>query len=141
MFNISLIESCVVDYDWQKRLSSGWMNALAGGVSIVFVQTCWTASLDYTSIVESILFMCSFPLLVVAYDVVTGKPVRGVMIAGTVLGFLGLVLVVLSSTTKDEGVKPNPILGDMIATVAGIMIISFIKNSSALQKTHGMTAI
>ncbi len=63
------------------------------------------------------------------------------MIAGTVLGFLGLVMVVLSSTTKQEGVKPNPILGDLMPTVSGIRIISFIKNSRSLQKTHGMTAI
>lgn len=80
----------------------------------------WTLSLELTSVAHSLLFLCSTPLLIVAYHLITCKPIRKLEIVGVLIGFSGMIIICLGG----ENSEGSTIEGDLIA-LAGSFAIWF----------------
>ena len=81
----------------------------------------FTSSLEYTSVVASVVLVTTYPIFValLSYPLL-GERVAGVVIAGIVIAFIGMVIVAISGDAGDPPTRDAPLLGNGLAIIGAI---------------------
>ena len=94
----------------------------------------WVWSLDNTSLVHSLLFVNTHPLVVVAIMPFLGEAVRRGHITGVALGFVGASVALID--LGDEG--RVSLAGDFAAFVGAVTVVGYILVGRHLRSERGM---
>jgi len=94
----------------------------------------WVWSLDNTSLVHSLLFVNTHPLVIVAIMPFLGEAVRRGQITGVVLGFGGAAL---SLFDLGDGGQVS-LVGDLAAFVGAVTVVGYILVGRHLRSERGM---
>ena len=81
----------------------------------------WVWSLDHTSLVHSLLFVTSHPLVIVVLMPILGQQLRKGHICGTVLGVLGALITL--QDTEDNGTVT--LIGDLVAVAGAVAVVGY----------------
>lgn len=100
------------------------------GTSLALHFFTWVSSLKHTSLTHSLLFVCSTPLLLAAITFIRGLSISIGEISGTLLGFVG-TLVLASSASSEKEVT---LLGDAFALTASAAFIPYLLIGKYLRK-------
>lgn len=108
----------LVLYTWKTNKSAytsmifeDWKRILISGVFLGAHYCLWTLSLVLTSVAHSLLFLCSTPLLIIAYHIVTRKDVKRTEIIGVVISFIGMIII----TMQKKNTEGSTWYGDLLA--------------------------
>ena len=94
----------------------------------------WVWSLDNTSLVHSLLFVNTHPLVLVALMPIMGQAVRKGHIAGVSLGVSGAILAL-----KDVGDGGQvTLIGDFAAFIGAVTVVGYILTGRHLRSKRGM---
>ena len=94
----------------------------------------WVWSLDNTSLVHSLLFVNTHPLVVVALMPIVGEPVRRGHLSGVFLGFLGAAIALMD--VGDGG--QVTMVGDFAAFLGAATVVGYIMIGRELRSKRGM---
>ncbi|MDG1540435.1 MAG: DMT family transporter [Candidatus Thalassarchaeaceae archaeon] len=94
----------------------------------------WVWSLDNTSLVHSLLFVNTHPLVVVAIMPFLGEVVRRGHITGVVLGFVGATLSLID---LGDGGQVS-LVGDLAAFAGAVTVVGYILVGRHLRSERGM---
>ena len=81
----------------------------------------WVWSLDHTSLVHSLLFVTSHPLVIVTLMPILGQHLRKGHIWGTALGVLGALITL--KDTEDSGTVT--LIGDLVAIAGAVAVVGY----------------
>ena len=112
-------------YTWSSNksaylsiLSKEWHRIVLGGVLLGAHYGLWTLSLELTSVAHSLLFLCSTPLLIITYALLTRQEVKTLELVGTITGFVGMVVIIMQGKNQ-EG---TTWYGDLVALAGNFAI-------------------
>ena len=94
----------------------------------------WVWSLDNTSLVHSLLFVNTHPLVVVALMPIVGETVRRGHLSGVFLGFLGAAIALMD--VGDGG--QVTMVGDFAAFLGAATVVGYIMIGRELRSKRGM---
>ena len=98
--------------------------AAAAGMLLAVHFATWIASLEYTSVLISVVFVTTSPLWVALLEVVFLRArLRGAVWAGLAIALIGGITIGLSGDSS-SGTGSNPVLGGALA-LAGAVAIAF----------------
>ena len=106
-------------------------------VSSLFLAThfgSWVWSLDNTSLVHSLLFVNTHPLVVVALMPVMGKVVSRSHLAGVAVGFTGAAIALLEVGDGGE----VSLAGDAAAFLGAVSVVGYLLAGRYLRSERGM---
>lgn len=87
-----------------EAIRQGWWKAWplmsASGLALAMHFCTWVFGLDHTSLPHSLLFVTSTPILIAAGCVVLRLPITRGEVASAVVGFLGMVLCELATSSS-----------------------------------------
>jgi drug/metabolite transporter (DMT)-like permease len=93
---------------------------LAGGVLGLHFAT-WISSLEYTSVVASVVLVTTNPLFVALLSApLLGEKVASRVWLGIGLAFIGGAIVALGGDAGDPPTRPDPLLGNSLALIGSI---------------------
>ena len=95
---------------------------LGSSVCLALHFGLWVWSLDHTSLVHSLLFVTSHPLVVVALMPLLGQPVRRGHLWGTLLGLLGALITLQDA--QDDGTVT--LIGDLAAFGGAVTVVGYL---------------
>ena len=95
---------------------------ILSAVFLSFHFGSWIWSLDHTSLVHSLLFVTSHPLVVVAIMPIIGSPVRKGHVLGATIGFFGAAIALLEVDTNSE----VTLVGDVAAFVGAVTVVGYL---------------
>ena len=101
------------------------------GVALAMHFGAWVASLKYTTLTHSLLFVTAHPLIVVAGMFAFGMFLAGVRqptqreLFGAVIGFAGAALTLLDEGTQ-QGDNTVTLLGDSLALLGALTVVGYI---------------
>ncbi len=126
-------------YQWLKMDRSSisrndWLLMLASSVFLALHFGSWIWSLDNTSLVHSLLFVTSHPLVVVALMPILGTAVRRGHITGALVGFAGAAIT-LGDISGGDGVT---LLGDMAAFFGAVTVVGYLFVGRHLRSERGI---
>jgi drug/metabolite transporter (DMT)-like permease len=99
---------------------------LSGGVLSLHFAT-WISSLEYTSVVNSIVLVSTTPLWVALFALLLlGEKLTRRVIFGLMLAFGGGLLVSLAGGTGDPPTRADPLLGNGLAIAGALMAASYM---------------
>jgi len=100
--------------------------------------TLWSNGLEFTTVPRASIFANSYSLLLVIYYKISKKPVSGMEIFGTVLGFLGLGGAVLGTHffggENDVLSESNVYIGDLLCFGSAVGTAAYIINAGPTRK-------
>ena len=96
-------------------LKGYWCRILISGVCYSVHFCTWANSLVLTSMAHSLLFVTSVPLILLVWYFISCQEVKKSELAGVALGFVGLSVTVLGTSSGEAGV-----LGDLLAFSAAL---------------------
>ena len=89
---------------------------LVSGVFLALHFALWITSLEFSSVVSSLVLVTTNPLWVVILSFpLLGERVRREVVIGIVLAFIGGIMVALSGDAGEAPTRPAPLLGNMLA--------------------------
>ncbi|DAC43941.1 MAG TPA: DMT family transporter [Candidatus Poseidoniales archaeon] len=94
----------------------------------------WIWSLDHTSLVHSLLFVTSHPLVVVALMPIIGASVRRGHVYGAIIGFLGASIALL----EIEGNNEVTLIGDAAAFLGAITVVGYLMIGRHLRSSRSV---
>ncbi len=104
------------------RRDVGW--ALLSGLFLGLHFAAWISSLDYTSVMASVVLVTTSPLWVaLASALLLREPLRRATMAGLVLTVVGGVLIAVGGESTTDG--QNPLWGDFLALVGGWAVAGY----------------
>ncbi|RAH17199.1 MAG: hypothetical protein CMB58_000735 [Methanobacteriota archaeon] len=114
-------------YQWFRMDRSSisrndWLLMLASSVFLAMHFGSWIWSLDNTSLVHSLLFVTSHPLVVVALMPILGNSARKGHIVGALVGFAGAAIT-LGDVSGGDGVT---LMGDMAAFFGAVTVVGYL---------------
>ncbi|MBK69988.1 MAG: hypothetical protein CMB53_01125 [Euryarchaeota archaeon] len=114
-------------YQWSNMDRSAisrndWLLMLASSAFLALHFGSWIWSLDNTSLVHSLLFVTSHPLVVVALMPILGTAVRRGHITGALVGFVGAAIT-LGDISGDDGVT---LIGDIAAFFGAVTVVGYL---------------
>ena len=95
---------------------------LISSLFLAFHFGSWIWSLDHTSLVHSLLFVTSHPLVVVAIMPIMGLAVRKGHVLGAAIGFAGASIALLEVETNSE----VTLMGDAAAFVGAVTVVGYL---------------
>jgi drug/metabolite transporter (DMT)-like permease len=103
-----------------------WLLCLFGGAILAVHFAAWISSLEYTSVVASVVLVTTNPLFValLSYPLL-GEKVNRMVIGGILLAFVGGVIVALSGDAGDPPTRPDALLGNGLAVIGAIAAASY----------------
>tara|TARA_B100001123_G_scaffold317813_1_gene356149 strand:+ start:4138 stop:5088 length:951 start_codon:yes stop_codon:yes gene_type:complete len=107
---------------------------LASSVFLAIHFGSWVWSLDNTSLVHSLLFVNTHPLVVVALMPIMGKVVSRSHIVGVVVGFAGAVIALLE---VGEGGEAS-LAGDAAAFLGAVSVVGYLLAGRHLRSERDM---
>lgn len=98
-----------------------WIWCLGGGVILAIHFAAWISSLEYTSVVASVVLVTTNPLFVavLSYPLLGEKVNRGVIV-GIVIAFVGGCIVAFSGDAGDPPTRPDALLGNGLAVIGAM---------------------
>lgn len=127
MYGTSLVLLPGFIYQWFRNTEwsmdkRDWMLIFSSAVFLALHFGSWIWSLDHTSLVHSLLFVTSHPLVVVALMPVIGASVRRGHVYGAIIGFLGASIALL----EIEGNNEVTLIGDAAAFLGAITVVGYL---------------
>jgi len=102
-----------------SRAELGW--CVAAALALVVHFAAWITSLEYTSVVASVVLVTTNPLFVALLSFpMLGERVPRVVWVGILLAFVGGVIVALSGDAGDPPTRSAPLLGNVLALVGAV---------------------
>jgi drug/metabolite transporter (DMT)-like permease len=96
--------------------------ALLSGLALSIHFAAWITSLEYTSVVNSVVLVTTTPLWVAMMaPFLLGEKLRQYAIIGLVLAFVGGILVAVSGEAGDAPTRHDPLLGNGLAILGAVM--------------------
>lgn len=101
------------------------------GLALALHFGAWVASLKYTTLTHSLLFVTAHPLIVVAGMFILGILLTGVRqptqreLVGAIIGFAGAALTLLDEGTQ-QGDNTVTLLGDSLALLGAFTVVGYI---------------
>lgn len=108
------------------------ITASSGFLAIHFGSWVW--SLDNTSLVHSLLFVNTHPLIVVALMPMMGEAVRRGHLEGVIIGFAGAVVALMDLGDGGE----VTLMGDFAALIGAVTIVGYILVGRELRSNREM---
>ena len=111
-------------------------------VAIIFLSSCflaahfgsWVWSLDHTSLVHSLLFVTSHPLVVVLLMPILGSEIRRGHVIGALIGFIGAAL-----TLKDiDAGGEVTLIGNFFAFIGAVTVVGYLFSGRYLRSERNM---
>ena len=127
MYGTSIVLIPGFIYQW-NRMEEGTLQSrdwLLMSVSAIFLALhfgSWIWSLDHTSLVHSLLFVTSHPLVVVALMPLIGASVRRGHVLGAVIGFLGASIALLEVESNSQ----VTLIGDAAAFLGAVTVVGYL---------------
>jgi len=124
MYGTSIVLIPGFIYQW-NRMEEGTLQSrdwLLMSISAIFLALhfgSWIWSLDHTSLVHSLLFVTSHPLVVVALMPLIGASVRRGHVLGAVIGFLGASIALLEVESNSQ----VTLIGDAAAFLGAVTVV------------------
>ena len=114
-------------YQWYRMDRStltrdDWLLMLASSAFLALHFGSWIWSLDNTSLVHSLLFVTSHPLVVVALMPILGTAVRRGHVTGALVGFVGAAIT-LGDVSGSDGVT---LWGDIAAFFGAVTVVGYL---------------
>jgi drug/metabolite transporter (DMT)-like permease len=110
------------------------MYFLLGGLGISLDLSAWVVSLFFTSLANSMLFLSSGPLLMVAWGILRCQPPNWKIILSTVVGLGGMLMIVFGAESGTE--NTSYIIGDFIALGGALGFVLYFRGSTMLAKVY-----
>ena len=125
-------------YQWFRMERSSisrndWLLMFASSVFLALHFGSWIWSLDNTSLVHSLLFVTSHPLVVVALMPILGNSVRKGHVAGALVGFVGAAIT-LGDVRGGDGVT---LMGDLAAFFGAVTVVGYLFIGRYLRSEKG----
>ena len=92
----------------------------------------WVWSLDHTSLVRSLLFVTSNPLIVVIFMPILGTAVRRGHVMGALIGFTGAALTLIDIESGGE----VTLIGDFAAFLGAVTVVGYMFAGRYLRSTR-----
>ncbi|MBT3653832.1 MAG: EamA family transporter [Euryarchaeota archaeon] len=92
----------------------------------------WVWSLDHTSLVHSLLFVTSNPLIVVIFMPILGTAVRRGHVMGALIGFTGAALTLIDIESGGE----VTLIGDFAAFLGAVTVVGYMFAGRYLRSTR-----
>ena len=111
-----------------SKMERPWLNSsdvqlmLASSAFLAMHFGCWVWSLDHTSLIHSLLFVNTHPLVVVALMPLVGSVVRRGHVWGVIIGFTGAAITLLD--VGDGG--QVSLAGDAAAFVGAVTVVGYL---------------
>ena len=111
-------------------------------VSIIFISSIflaahfgsWVWSLDHTSLVHSLLFVTSHPLVVVLLMPILGSKIRRGHILGASIGFIGAALTLKDIDSGGE----VTLIGNLFAFIGAVTVVGYLFSGRYLRSERNM---
>ncbi|MBX0321617.1 DMT family transporter [Halomicroarcula sp. F13] len=109
--------------------------AAATGVALAVHFATWFESLAWTSVAASVTLVQSQPLFVAlgAWALLDERVTRGTT-AGILVAVVGIVVMSLGELLGGGGVGPNPLYGNALALVGGVMAAAYVLAGRSLRQ-------
>jgi len=127
MYGTSIVLIPGFIYQW-NRMEEGTLQSrdwLLMSISAIFLALhfgSWIWSLDHTSLVHSLLFVTSHPLVVVALMPLIGASVRRGHVFGAAIGFLGASIALLEVESNSQ----VTLIGDAAAFLGAVTVVGYL---------------
>ena len=127
MYGTSIVLLPGFFYQWHGADESAlgrrdWLLICLSAVFLALHFGSWIWSLDHTSLVHSLLFVTSHPLVVVALMPIIGASVRRGHVYGAAIGFLGASIALL----EIEGNSEVTLIGDLAAFIGAVTVVGYL---------------
>ncbi|MCH2640810.1 MAG: DMT family transporter, partial [Candidatus Thalassarchaeum sp.] len=99
-----------------------WLLIMASSGFLAIHFGSWVWSLDNTSLVHSLLFVNTHPLIVVALMPIMGEVVRRGHLEGVIIGFAGALVALMDLGDGGE----VTLMGDLAAFLGAVTIVGYI---------------
>lgn len=101
--------------------------ALLSGLALSIHFAAWITSLEYTSVVNSVVLVTTTPLWVaIMAPFLLGEKLRQFAIIGLILAFAGGILVAVSGESGDPPTRQDPLLGNGLAVLGAITVAIYM---------------
>jgi drug/metabolite transporter (DMT)-like permease len=101
--------------------------ALLSGLALSIHFAAWITSLEYTSVVNSVVLVTTTPLWVaIMAPFLLGEKLRQFAMIGLVLAFVGGILVAASGEAGDPPTRHDPVLGNGLAILGAVMAAIYL---------------
>lgn len=101
--------------------------ALLSGLALSIHFAAWITSLEYTSVVNSVVLVTTTPLWVaVMAPFLLGEKMRQFARIGLVFAFAGGILVAISGGVGDPPTRHDPVLGNGLAVLGAVMAAVYL---------------
>ena len=111
-----------------------WLLIMASSVFLATHFGSWVWSLDNTSLVHSLLFVNTHPLIVVALMPMMGEVVRMGHLEGVIIGLAGALVALMDLGDGGE----VTLMGDFAAFLGAVTIVGYILVGRELRSNRGM---
>ena len=123
-----------------SRMERPWLSAsdsrlmLASSVFLAIHFGSWVWSLDHTSLVHSLLFVNTHPLVIVALMPLVGTVARRGHVAGVLIGFTGAAITLMD--VGDGG--QVSLIGDAAAFIGAVTVVGYLLAGRHLRSIREM---
>ena len=111
-----------------------WLLIMASSGFLAIHFGSWVWSLDNTSLVHSLLFVNTHPLIVVALMPIMGEVVRRGHLEGVIIGFAGALVALMDLGDGGE----VTLMGDLAAFLGAVTIVGYILVGRELRSNREM---
>ena len=139
MYGTSIVLIPGLIYQW-SRMEEGTLQSrdwLLMSISAIFLALhfgSWIWSLDHTSLVHSLLFVTSHPLVVVAIMPLVGASVRRGHVFGAIIGFLGASIALLEVESNSQ----VTFIGDAAAFLGAVTVVGYLMIGRHLRSSRSI---
>ena len=120
--------------EWGSVSKEDSLLLLASSIFLAMHFGSWVWSLDNTTLVHSLLFVNTHPLVVVALMPLVGGTITRGHLAGVSLGFVGATITLLEVGGKGEA----SLIGDAAAFLGAVTVVGYLLVGRRLRSERGM---
>lgn len=111
----------------QRLTATEWGLCGLAGVFLGLHFATWISSLEYTSVVTSVVLVTTNPLFVALLSFpLLGERVQSKVIMGIVIAFVGSIIVAMSGDSGEAPTRDAPILGNLLAVIGAVAIALYL---------------
>lgn len=134
----------LADYRTHRPLPKDFIYSCLSGLALAIHFATWIASLKYTTVAQSVLFVATAPIFVIIISIgFLKRPVSWLRIVGGFVALAGVIVVQYPNLTENAiGGDSQRTLGNLLALVGGFMAAIYIMlNQQARRKLTTMLHI
>lgn len=107
--------------DQINKFQKSWISILICSIALAVHFGSWITSLNYTSLAQSFVLVCSHPLLVLLYLLIKGESLSKAEIVATLTGFGGMGIMMIDVNGGDV-----TLLGNFLAFLGAVAFVFYI---------------